>query len=75
LPRLPRVTARQAERAIFKDGWYLEKSSGGHRQYRHAAKGGYVTIALHSGTILAPKTLKSILDQSGLSVDEFIALL
>jgi predicted RNA binding protein YcfA (HicA-like mRNA interferase family) len=30
-----------------------------------------VTVARHAGTILKPKTLKSILTQAGLTVEEF----
>jgi predicted RNA binding protein YcfA (HicA-like mRNA interferase family) len=72
---MPRVTAREAERAILKDGWFLDSSTGSHRQYRHASKSGYVTIAFHSGRILDPKTLTSMLRQAGLTVDRFRALL
>jgi predicted RNA binding protein YcfA (HicA-like mRNA interferase family) len=75
MPRLPRVTAREAERAILKDGWYLESSSGSHRQYRHPSKSGYVTIAFHARRIIIPQTLRSIIHQAGLTVDQFRALL
>ena len=75
MPRLPRVTARETERAIVRDGWLLEDSEGSHRQYRHLSKPGYVTIAFHAGRIIDPKTLKSIIRQAGLTVDQFRALL
>ena len=75
VPRLPRVTAREAERAIMRDGWNLDEAVGSHRQYRHSSKSGYVTIAFHAGRIIDPKTLKSIIRQAGLTVDQFRALL
>jgi predicted RNA binding protein YcfA (HicA-like mRNA interferase family) len=75
MPKLPRVTAREAERAIVRDGWYDAGGSGSHRQYRHPTKGGRVTIARHAGTILKPKVIASIIAQAGLTVDEFRALL
>ena len=75
MPRLPRVTARQAERAILRDGWYEIGGAGSHRQYRHPTKGGRVTIAMHAGTVLRPKAIASIISQAGLSVDQFRALL
>ena len=76
MPRLPRVTAREAERAIMKDGWLLISGGGGsHRQYTHSTKAGRVTIAHHAGRIMKAKTLSGILSQAGLTVDQFRALL
>jgi predicted RNA binding protein YcfA (HicA-like mRNA interferase family) len=39
---------------------------GSHRQTKHPAKPGMVTIAGHPSLDAAPKTLKSILEQAGL---------
>lgn len=75
MPRMPRVTAREAERAIMRDGWRLVGGSGSHRQYEHPTKQGAVTIAHHAGQIIAPGTLGSILRQAGLTVEQFRALL
>ena len=57
---------RDAIRLVESDGWRLVKQAGSHRQYKHATKPGKVTIAGHPSAELAPKTLKSILDQAGL---------
>lgn len=51
---------------IEKDGWYLDRTRGGHRQYKHAIKTGLVTIPGKPGDDLAPGTLGSILKQAGL---------
>ncbi len=67
MPKLPRVTAREAERAILKDGWYVVGGSGSHRQYRQSTKGGRVTIAMHAGAVLTPKAIASIIAQAGAS--------
>lgn len=75
MPRMPRVTAREAERAILRDGWVLYQSAGSHHQYRHPTKLGQVTIAHHAGQIISPKTTASIIKQAGLTVDQFRALL
>jgi predicted RNA binding protein YcfA (HicA-like mRNA interferase family) len=72
---MPRVTAREAERAIMRDGWRHIGGSGSHRQYEHPTKAGAVTIAFHSGQIIAPGTLGNILRQASLTVDQFRALL
>ena len=34
-----------------------------------------VTVPVHAGENLKPKTLSAILDQAGLTVDEFVKLL
>jgi predicted RNA binding protein YcfA (HicA-like mRNA interferase family) len=76
MPKLPRVTAREAERAIMRDGWLRISGSGGsHRQYTHPTKAGRVTIAYHANRIIKVKTLSGILSQAGLTVDQFRALL
>jgi predicted RNA binding protein YcfA (HicA-like mRNA interferase family) len=75
MPRLPRVTASEARRAILRDGWFIVRSRGGHEQYEHRTKAGIVTIPAHAGRTINPKTIKSIIKQAGLSVDQFIDLL
>jgi predicted RNA binding protein YcfA (HicA-like mRNA interferase family) len=63
---LHRVKIREAIRLIEEDGWYLDRTRGSHRQYRHPSKPGLVTIAGKPGDELAPGTKNSILKQSGL---------
>jgi predicted RNA binding protein YcfA (HicA-like mRNA interferase family) len=48
------------------DGWYLVAVRGSHRQFKHAAKSGRVTIAGKPSDDIAPGTLNSILKQAGL---------
>jgi len=48
------------------DGWRLARTRGSHRQYRHPAKPGTVTIAGHPSLDLDPKTRASTLKQAGL---------
>ena len=42
------------------DGWYLVRTKGSHRQFKHPAKRG--TVAGKPGLELPPGTLKSILE-------------
>ena len=51
---------------LEKDGWYLVRTRGSHRQYKHSAKTGLVTIAGKSGDDLAPGTLNSVYKQAGI---------
>jgi predicted RNA binding protein YcfA (HicA-like mRNA interferase family) len=54
---------------IEGDGWYLVVTRGSHRQYKHRAKLGRVTISGKMSDDLAPGTLNSILKQAGLKGD------
>lgn len=57
---------RDVIKLIEEDGWYLVVTKGSHRQYKHPAKPGRVTIAGHLGDDLAPGTLNSVLKQARL---------
>jgi predicted RNA binding protein YcfA (HicA-like mRNA interferase family) len=60
------VKVRDIIRALEDDGWYLISTRGSHRQFKHPAKPGRVTVAGKPSDDLAPGTLNSILKQSGL---------
>ena len=74
MPRLPRVTAREALRALQADGWTVVRTTGGHTHLGHPTKPGICTVAMHAGTIPSG-TLRSIIRQAGLTVDQFISKL
>lgn len=65
---MPKV--RDAIRLIEADGWYLVRTKGSHRQYKHPTKPGLVTIAGNENRDLAPGTWNSILRQAGLKKEE-----
>ena len=48
------------------DGWFLVATRGSHRQFKHSAKLGRVTVAGKPNDDLAPGTVNSILKQAGL---------
>lgn len=48
------------------DKWFIVRTRGSHRQYKHSRKKGLVTIAGKSSDDLAKGTLNSILKQAGL---------
>jgi predicted RNA binding protein YcfA (HicA-like mRNA interferase family) len=51
---------------IEKDGWYLVRTRGSHRQFHHPSKSGTVTIAGKESIDVPVGTLNSILKQAGL---------
>lgn len=60
------MKVREALKLLEEDGWYLARTRGSHRQFKHANKPGLVTIAGKPSDDLAPGTANSILKQAGL---------
>ena len=73
-PKLPRVTAAEVIKVLEKIGFRLARQSGSHKIYKNP-EGKRVTVPFHSGKILHPKVLRSILRDADLSVEEFKRLL
>ena len=57
---------REVIKLIEDDGWYLARTKGGHRQYKHPVKRGLVTISGKLSDDVGKGTLNSILKQAGL---------
>ncbi len=75
MPKLPRVSARKVISVLLRAGFYEHHNTGSHINLRHVAKSHlHVVIPRHGGE-LAPKTLKSIIVQAELTLEEFIKLL
>jgi predicted RNA binding protein YcfA (HicA-like mRNA interferase family) len=60
------MKVRDVIRALELDGWFLVRTRGSHRQYKHAVKLGLVTVPGKPGDDLAPGTLNSVKKQAGL---------
>jgi predicted RNA binding protein YcfA (HicA-like mRNA interferase family) len=73
-PKTPRVNANQVIRAIQKMGFAFSRQSGSHKIYRNAS-GRRVTVPYHTSKILHPKIIDNIIDDAGLTLEEFIQLL
>ncbi len=74
MPRLPVCTPTDVIRVLNRVGFYLDHSTGSHRFFRHPDRARIVTVPFHRRD-LKRATLKSILEQAGLSTDEFIKLI
>jgi len=61
---MPKV--REAIRMIERDGWFLARTRGDHRQYKHPERPGLVTVAGAMNDDLPPGTWNSIQKQAGL---------
>ena len=60
MPKVPRLTAAEAEAMLLRVGFVWLRSKGSHRIY---AKGGRrVVVPFHSSATLHPKIVKQILE-------------
>jgi len=73
--KLPGTTGEKVIKALKKTGFEVVGIRGSHYYLHHAEHGTIVTVPVHSGKILAPKTLQTILSQAGISQDRFRELL
>ena len=72
-PALPVISGKQAQKALEKAGFQFVRQHGSHLILRRKEPFAQVTIPDHK--VLDRGTLRAIIRQSGLSVDEFIRYL
>ena len=75
MSRLPRVTGREVRKALISAGFTEIRVRGSHHYLYHRDRDSIVTVPVHSGRVLAPKTLKSIMAQASISIDDLRELL
>lgn len=75
MPKLPNVNSKKLLRVLLKLGFYIHHQSGSHINLRHNSKNYLHIVVPNHSKDLAPKTLKSIINQSEISVDDFVNLL
>jgi predicted RNA binding protein YcfA (HicA-like mRNA interferase family) len=68
------VTAAEIIRVLERIGFVQVRQSGSHRIFKNEM-GQRVTVPFHSGKILHPKVLKSILRDADLAVDDLLDLM
>jgi len=72
---LPIITSRECLRALLKAGFYIDHQTGAHARLFHQTRRELrVTIPIHAKD-LPRATLKAILAQAQLTVEEFRAFL
>lgn len=74
MPKLPIIKARILYKVLLKIGFKKNHQVGSHIQIKHP-DGRRTTIPYHPSHEIRSGTLKAILDDIELSVDEFIKIL
>ena len=72
--KLPSVKARQVIRVLEAVGFQRVRQSGSHATYRHS-DGRWTIVSIHPAKTIPKGTLRKIIRDAGLTVEEFIELL
>jgi predicted RNA binding protein YcfA (HicA-like mRNA interferase family) len=75
MAKLPRITARRLLQALRRADFFVHHETGSHVNLRHPVKTHLRIVVPRHGGDLAPKTLKSIINQAELTVEQLIELL
>lgn len=73
MSKLPRISGRKCAKALAKVGFYLKRQEGSHMIMRRDDPFTQVVVPDHKE--LDRGTLRSIIRQAGLGVNEFVELL
>lgn len=70
---LPQISGRDCVKALIKAGYYVKRQHGSHIILRRNDPFAQVVVPDHK--ILDRGTLRAIIRQAGLSIDEFLQLI
>ena len=74
MPPVPSLPGERIVRALERAGFKVARVTGSHRIMRHADGRG-TTVPVHQGRDVAKGTLRGILSDTGMSVEELRRLL
>ena len=74
-PKLPVITPKKLIRALLRGGFIFQHQSGSHRFYIHPNRPTKVVTVPYHNKDLKKATLKSVLRQADLTVEELTELL
>ena len=59
------MKVREIMKRLNREGWYIDRQRGSHRQYKHPDKPGRVTVSGKPSDDVHPDTLHDMYDQAG----------
>ena len=65
---MKRLKVKEVIKILKKDGWYLYKTRGSHRQFKHELKKGKVTVNSKDSDTLDQFLLNSIFKQAQIKI-------
>ncbi len=73
MTRMPVLKPREVIAILEKAGYYIDHTAGSHYIRRHPDHSGRITVPYHAKDVKRG-VLRSIIEQSGLSREEFLSL-
>ncbi len=73
--KLPRIDCQRLIRALKRAGFEEERQRGSHLHLRRMSDNKRVTVPVHTGRIVPVGTLRAILRDADISIDQFRTLL
>lgn len=61
---------KEVLKLLNDDGWFLARTKGSHKQFKHPVKKGTVTVAGKPNLEVPPGTLKSIISQANIQLED-----
>jgi predicted RNA binding protein YcfA (HicA-like mRNA interferase family) len=74
-PKLPAVTSKEVARVAQRLGFKFRRQTGSHAIYVRSSDRHRVVIPMHAGRDLKAKTLRGIVEDLGITVEEFQRML
>ena len=74
MPKLPVVSGKEVVKALAKAGYRVDHQSGSHIILRHE-EAPHRRLSVPNHKEIAKGTLRAIINDAGLTVDEFVELL
>jgi len=71
MPKLPVLKPKQLVKILQKMGFFKFHQVGSHAQFKHS-DGRHITIAIHYGKDIPNGTLKAIIRDLDITIEEFI---
>jgi predicted RNA binding protein YcfA (HicA-like mRNA interferase family) len=72
---VPIVSGPEAVKAFERAGFVFQRQSGSHVILFHAGRGATIAVPVHGGKDVKPETLRKIIKDAGMTVEEFVELL
>lgn len=73
MSKLPNLKPQEVEKILLKAGFLSDTRRGSHQTYYNSKTDRHTTVVFHPGTI--PRgTLRGIINQTGMTREEFLAL-
>ncbi|OGF19639.1 hypothetical protein A3I35_00255 [Candidatus Falkowbacteria bacterium RIFCSPLOWO2_02_FULL_45_15] len=74
MPKLPALKVIEVERILLKAGFIKWRQKGSHLSLYRAKDNRSLTIPRHFSKDMPKGTLRAIIDQTGMTVEEFLEL-